>query len=259
MSNFEITFLGTATSIGVPVIGCDCPVCESDDPKNNRLRASIYVKTPDFEWVVDTGPDFRTQCLREKIQHLDAVIYTHQHSDHVVGFDDLRRFTVGENAELPIYATPECMDALKRSFDYAFNGKNRYRGYFKPKPHLVDGPFQLGQTLVTPLPVIHGKVETIGYLFESQGSRVAYIPDAKEIPDETRKLIEGVDVLILDALQLSPHATHLSMEESYRISVQVRAKQTWFTHFSCRIVYHEVELDLPANIKCAWDGLKITA
>lgn len=259
MSIFEITFLGTATSIGVPVIGCDCPVCESNDPKNNRLRASIHVKTPDMQWVVDTGPDFRTQCLREKIQHLDAVLYTHQHSDHVVGFDDLRRFTVGENVELPIYATSECMDALKRSFDYAFNGKNRYRGYFKPQPHLIDGSFQLGKTLVTPLPVLHGKVKTIGFLFERQGTRIAYIPDAKEIPEATRELIKEVDILILDALQLSKHATHLSMEEAFQISVAVKAKQTWFTHFSCRIVYHEVENDLPEHIRCAWDGLKITA
>ena len=259
MSKFEITFLGTATSIGVPVIGCDCAVCVSDDPKNNRLRASIYVKTPDMEWIVDTGPDFRSQCLREKISRLDAVLYTHQHSDHVVGFDDLRRFTVGDNAELPIYATAECMEALHRGFGYAFNGENRYRGYFKPKPHLIEGPFTLGETEVIPLPVLHGKVETIGYLFKRQGVRIAYIPDAKEIPDETKQLISEVDVLILDALQLSPHATHLSVEEAYRISLEVKAKQAWFTHFSCRIVYNEVDLELPENIKCAWDGLKITA
>lgn len=258
MPDLEITFLGTATSIGVPAIGCDCPVCESNDPKNKRLRASIYVKAPDMEWVVDTGPDFRSQCLREKIQRLDAVLYTHQHADHVVGFDDLRRFTVGTETELPIYASPECMDALKRGFGYAFNGENRYRGYFKPKPHLIDGPFQLGTTQVTPLPVVHGKVDTIGFLFEREGVRAAYIPDAKEIPDETRELIHGADVLILDALQLTPHATHLSVEESFRISLEVAAKQTWFTHFSCRIVYHEVDTELPDNIRCAWDGLKIT-
>lgn len=258
MSDFEITFLGTATSIGVPVIGCDCPVCESDDPKNKRLRASIHVKAADMEWIVDTGPDFRSQCLREKIQHLDAVLYTHQHADHVAGFDDLRRFTVGTEAELPIYAKPDCMEALKRSFDYAFNGENRYRGYFKPKPQLIDGPFQLGTTRVTPLPVVHGKVDTIGFLFEREGARAAYIPDAKEIPDQTRDLIQGVDLLILDALQLTPHATHLSVEESFRISLEVAAKQTCFTHFSCRIVYNELDAELPDNIRCAWDGLKIT-
>lgn len=211
-----------------------------------------------MEWVVDTGPDFRSQCLREKIERLDAVLYTHQHADHVVGFDDLRRFTVGTDAELPIYASPECMGALKRGFGYAFSGENRYRGYFKPKPHLIDGPFQLGTTLVTPLPVVHGKVDTIGFLFERKGARAAYIPDAKEIPDETRELIHGVDVLILDALQLTPHATHLSVEESFRISLGVAAKQTWLTHFSCRIVYHEVDAELPDNIRCAWDGLKIS-
>jgi len=258
MSSFEITFLGTSTSIGVPVIGCDCPVCESDDPKNNRLRASIHVKTPDREWLVDTGPDIRYQCLRENIRHLDAVLYTHQHADHVAGFDDLRRFTVGADAELPIYATPECMEALERSFDYAFNGQNRYRGYFKPKPHLVEGPFTLGETEVTPLAVNHGKVRTIGYLFELGGVRIAYIPDAKEIPPETKELITSVDVLILDALQLAPHATHLSVEEALIVSVEVKAKQTWFTHFSCRIVYHELEEELPGNVGLAWDGLKIT-
>lgn len=259
-SPFQITFLGTGTSIGVPVIGCDCPVCTSDDPKNKRSRSSILIQTPELQLVVDTGPDFRMQCLREKITHLDAALFTHAHSDHIMGFDDLRRFTVPEDAQLDIYALPETMERLRIAFDYAFNGQNPYIGYLKPVPHEISGSFSIGDLEVTPLPVSHGKVETIGFLFSQSGKkRLAYIPDAKTLSPEATEAIRNVEILILDALHDKPHPTHLSTSESIEIAQQANAAQTWFTHFSCRVDYTVVEPTLPDRIRLSWDGLKISA
>lgn len=257
-SEFEITFLGTGTSIGVPVIGCDCGVCTSGDPKNQRTRCSLHVKAPDgVTWLVDTCPDLRQQCLREGISHIDAVIYTHEHTDHIMGFDDLRRFTVGADAELPIYASASCLARIEAAFHYAFNGENRYIGYLKPKPHVISGPFHLGKTTVTPLAVEHGKVETIGFLFEHPGAgRVAYIPDAKTLAPETMEQLRNIDLLIIDGLQETLHPTHLSVGESVDIAESVGAKQTWLTHFSCRMDYQRVGPTLPKNVGLAWDGLR---
>lgn len=257
--SFEITFLGTATSIGVPVIGCDCPVCTSDDPKNKRLRCSIHVKAPDgLSWIVDSGPDLRAQCLREGITYIDAVLFTHEHSDHIMGFDDLRRFSVGADAILPIYGGASCLGRIETAFHYAFNGQNRYVGYLKPVPHVITGPFALGETRVTPLPVEHGKVDTLGFLFEHPAAgRFAYVPDAKRIPETTREWMRGVDLLILDALQEKPHPTHLCVNESVAIAEELGARETWFVHFSCRLDYRKVEPRLPGGIRLAWDRLKV--
>ena len=256
--NAEITFLGTGTSIGVPVIGCNCEVCTSDDPKNKRLRSSIYVRTEETELVVDTGPDFRQQMLREEIRNLDAALFTHAHSDHVMGFDDLRRFTVWDDDELQIFATEECMERLKGAFPYIFDGMNRYRGYLKIAPCLIDGPFSVADLEVTPLPVSHGKVETVGFLFSRSGERLfAYIPDAKELSEETQELVRGIDLLILDGLQPELHWTHLSIGESVEIARDLGVKETWLTHFSCRANYAALEPVLPEGVHLAWDGLRL--
>lgn len=254
----EIIFLGTGTSIGVPVIGCDCEVCLSEDPKNKRLRSSLFVTTPEVRFVVDTGPDFRQQCLREGIRHLDAALFTHAHSDHVMGFDDLRRFTVREHEELPIFANGECLDRLEAAFPYIFDGENRYRGYLKIAPHRISGPFPLGDLLVTPLPVIHGKVETNGFLFSRNDQKVfAYIPDAKILTAETKSHLAGIDLLVLDGLQPERHQTHLSISESLALIKELEIKQAWLTHFSCRMNYKTLEPTLPQRVSLAWDGLKI--
>jgi phosphoribosyl 1,2-cyclic phosphate phosphodiesterase len=256
--NAEITFLGTGTSIGVPVIGCDCAVCTSDDPKNSRLRSSIYVRTADTEFVVDTGPDFRQQMFREKIRNLDAALFTHSHSDHVMGFDDLRRFTMWDEDEMEIFATAECMERLEGAFPYIFDGQNRYRGYLKIAPCLIEGPFPVGELTATPLPVAHGKVETIGFLFSKSGQRLfAYIPDAKELSPETCDLIRGIDLLILDGLQPEEHWTHLSVGESVDLAKKLEIRQTWLTHFSCRVDYAALEPGLPEGVRLAWDGLRL--
>ena len=256
----ELIFLGTGTSIGVPVIGCDCEVCTSDDPKNHRLRSSILVRSPQGAFVVDTGPDFRQQCLREGITHLDAAIFTHAHSDHIFGFDDLRRFTVGSGASIDIYAAEETMDRLKTCFQYAFSGENEYHGYLKPVPYLIDGPFFLCGWEVTPLQVEHGKVDTIGFHFLAEdGNRFAYIPDAKTLSLEALRSIRNIPLLILDGLQMEQHNTHLSIPEAVEIAQHAKANQTWLTHFSCRMNYKYVEPTLPDNIHLAWDGLILDA
>jgi len=254
----EITFLGTGTSIGVPVIGCDCAVCTSGDPKNQRLRSSIHVQTPEVSLVVDTGPDFRQQCLREGIRHLDAVLYTHAHSDHIMGFDDLRRFTVHEDEEIAIHATAECLERLHAAFTYVFDGENRYRGYLKTAAHVIRGTFTVGDLEVTPLPVDHGKVETIGFLFSRRGERLfAYIPDAKTLREESKQLIAGIELLILDGLQPEAHWSHLSIGEAVDLAEELGVGKTWLTHFSCRVDYRTLEPTLPEEVRLAWDGLRV--
>lgn len=254
----EITFLGTGTSIGVPVIGCECAVCTSDDPKNKRLRSSIHVSTPEVSLVIDTGPDFRQQCLREGIRHLDAALFTHAHSDHIMGFDDLRRFTVLDEEELTVYATAECLGRLQAAFHYVFDGENRYRGYLKIAARTIAGPFSLGDLIITPLPVTHGKVETIGYLFSRREKRLfAYIPDAKVLSAETKNHIRGIDLLLLDGLQPEPHWTHLSIGEATSLAQELEVTRTWLTHFSCRVDYQALGPTLPDNISLAWDGLRL--
>lgn len=256
----EIVFLGTGTSIGVPVIGCDCPVCTSEDPKNQRLRSSIYVRTEVTELIVDTGPDFRQQCLREGIRNLDAALYTHAHSDHVMGFDDLRRFTVWDDDEMEIYANRETMERLEGAFPYIFDGANRYRGYLKIAPRVIEGPFPVGDLEVAPLPVLHGKVDTIGFLFSREGERLfAYIPDAKELTGETREAIRGIDLLILDGLQPEQHWTHLSVGDAVEVAQELGVKRTWLTHLSCRTDYAAIEPGLPEGVRFAWDGLRLSA
>ncbi len=258
MSELRITFLGTGTSVGVPMIGCDCETCRSTDPRDKRLRASIYVETPECAFVVDTGPDFRTQCLRENIRRVDAAVYTHAHMDHVTGFDDLRRFTISEEAVMPIHAVPGCLNVLETMFSFSFNGLNRYRGYLKPVSYPVLGPFKLGETELIPLPVQHGKVETVGWLFQRHGKKLcAYLSDMKAALPGTVELMRGVDTLIVDALRHTPHTTHMNFTEALAFREVVAPRQTWFTHIQCEILHERDEKNLPSDVRIAYDGLKL--
>ncbi|TDU71042.1 phosphoribosyl 1,2-cyclic phosphate phosphodiesterase [Prosthecobacter fusiformis] len=259
MSDLTLTFLGTGTSVGIPMIGCGCETCRSTDPRDNRLRSSLWMQTPEMSWVVDTGPDFRTQCLRAGILHLEAALFTHPHMDHLTGFDDLRRFTVEPDQFMPIFAMPSCLAMLERMFEFAFNGENRYRGYLKPFPKPIHGPFPLGDTWVTPLPVQHGKVETIGYLFTRNERKLcAYFPDAKVIPPESLDALEGVDTLILDALRHTEHPTHMNFAEALAIQARIRPRRTYLTHLQCEIMHSREEPLLPPGVKIAYDGLELT-
>jgi phosphoribosyl 1,2-cyclic phosphate phosphodiesterase len=251
-----LTFLGTGTSQGVPAIACDCDVCQSPDPRDKRLRSSIYIETPECAWVVDTGPDFRTQALRENIRRLDAVVFTHSHTDHIMGFDDLRRYS-HDLGSIPVYASAETMRDLARVYEFAFNGLNRFPGYMVPVPHIVDAPFRLGETLITPLPVPHGRSMVNGYLFSRHNEKlVAYLSDCAAVPDEIARQIAEVKVLIIDALRPRPHPTHLTVDQALEVSAKVRPARTLFTHIS-HYLAQSSEAELPSGVGIAYDGLKL--
>jgi len=257
-ADFELTFLGTGTSVGVPVIGCPCRVCASEDPRDKRTRSSIHLRSGDISVLVDSGPDLRAQALREGLTKVDAVVYTHSHVDHVVGFDELRAFCWHREAPLPLYATSECMDVLITMFGWAFSTENVFRGYIKPDPRLIGGSFSIGDLKITPLPVEHAKAETIGFLFEpASGPRVAYIPDVKRIPPPTMALLGQADIVIIDALRDQPHPTHLSTEEALAIIAESGVKRAWLTHLSHENMHAELEAVLPVGVSVAWDGLRI--
>lgn len=258
MGQLTITFLGTGTSQGVPMIGCDCAVCTSKDPRDRRLRSSIYVETPEAAWVIDTGADFRAQALRENIRRLDAVVFTHSHTDHIMGFDDLRPFCP-KGRPIPIYASAPTMRDLERVYVFAFNGENRFPGYIHPEPHVIEAAFTLGATVLTPLPVPHGRTTVFGYLFSRGGERLAaYLSDCKAVPPPVIERIRGVRHLIVDALRHKPHPTHLCVDEALAVARQVQPERTWFTHLCHDLGHAETEKTLPPGVGIAFDGMKIT-
>lgn len=259
VEGITITFLGTGTSVGVPVIGCHCAVCTSSDPRNNRTRSSALISTPEVKLLIDSGPDLREQALREKISEIDAVIYTHSHLDHVAGFDEMRAFCWKRDSPLPLYAAESTLEVLKNMFGWAFHQDNTYKGYIKPDPRIIDSPFGIGGLTITPLAVTHGIVETTGFLFENAaGSRLAYLPDVKSIPGTTLALMGGLDLLVIDSLRDVPHATHLSVSEACEISAILSPKKTLLTHLSHDLDHAELAARLPENISPAYDGLAYT-
>ena len=260
MPGLDLTFLGTGTSLGIPVIGCRCSVCTSSDPRDRRSRASVYVRTLECAFVIDTGPDFRTQCLREDISEVDAVVYTHSHTDHIMGFDDLRPFCfLHPSGTVPIYAPPETMRDFERVFRFAFDGMHRFAGYLIPEPHVVESPFQLGGTTLTPLPVPHGKMTVTGYLLSRDDQPLfAYLSDCNGVPGAVRELIRGVDTLVIDALRHAPHPTHLNVAEALDISADLAPRDTLLTHLSHDLGHAETEAGLPHSVRIAYDGLKLS-
>jgi phosphoribosyl 1,2-cyclic phosphate phosphodiesterase len=240
------------------MIGCDCGVCRSSDPRDKRTRSSIYVQSAEHAFVVDTGPDFRTQCLRERVRAVDAVVYTHSHTDHIMGFDDLRAFCPPNGGTLPIYAGEETMRDLERVFHFAFNGLNYFPGYVRPEPRIVDGPFQLGELVLTPLPVLHGRAKVFGYLFTRGEERLAaYLSDCKMVPEPVIEKITGVRHLILDALRHKLHPTHMNVTEALEVIAKTGPRQAWFTHLCHDLGHEQTEATLPEGIRIAFDGLKI--
>jgi phosphoribosyl 1,2-cyclic phosphate phosphodiesterase len=256
------TFLGTGTSVGVPMIACDCDVCSSTNPRNNRTRCSLYVQTPQASLVVDTGPDFRTQCLREKIREVDAVFFTHEHTDHIMGFDDLRRFTYGEDHDgLPVFALPSTLAALERIYNFAFQpsfARKKFPSYFKPVPKPLFGMVEFGGLRITPLPVEHGAVDTIGFLFARGEEKLfGYISDVKIIPQATVELLRGVHTLVLDCVREKPLPTHFSREEALAAAAEIGPQRTYLTHLCHELEHEAFQAILPPNVFVAYDGLKI--
>lgn len=257
MPDLTLTFLGSGTSHGIPMIGCNCPVCLSQDPRDKRLRASIHVAWEGFSAVVDTGPDFRSQCLRARIASLDAVLYTHSHTDHVMGFDDLRRFCEARGGSIPIYASPSTMTDLERIYHFAFNGENHYPGYTRPDPRLITGPFELlGGVRVTPVELPHGKSISVGYLFERHGRKiVAYLTDCHAVPEAAVTQLRGVEVVIIDALREKGHASHLTFAMALEAIEAIGPHRALFTHICHEASHAAIEARLPSHVRVAYDGL----
>lgn len=250
----KLTFLGTGTSQGVPVITCDCEVCTSADPRDNRLRTSAMVEMEGKTFVFDTGPDFRQQMLREKVGKLDAVLFTHAHKDHIAGMDDVRSFNFRWRKPMEVYATDPTIEALKREYHYIFNGEN-YPGIPRINIHEIDAnPFEIEDVAITPLPVLHYRMPVLGFRI----GKLAYITDANFIPDSTKALLEGLDVLVINALRKKKHISHFNLEEAIALHAELQPRQTYFTHISHLMGKHsEVSEELPANIEIAYDGLQV--
>jgi len=251
----KITFLGTGTSQGVPVIACPCAVCQSTDPKDNRLRTSILIETDDKTIVVDSGPDFRYQLLREGVKNLDAVLFTHEHKDHIAGLDDIRPFNYLLHKVIDVYATDRVQTALKREFYYIF-AETRYHGLPQINLHsVVNGEeFKIGNSNIIPFEVMHHLLPITGYRIGD----FTYITDAKTISETSFEKIKGTKILVINALQKEPHISHFTLNEAIVFAQKVGAEATYLTHISHNLGLHKkVELDLPVGIKLAFDGLKI--
>lgn len=253
----ELTFLGTGTSVGVPMIGCHCAVCSSKDPRNTRRRTSVYVRTEQAAFVVDTPPDFRQQMLDFGIERVEAVVFTHAHADHIFGFDDIRRFNTLHKRVIPAYADPETMEDIRRVFHYVGNSPEP-KGLYRPLVEFVviDGPFTVGDVRLTPLDVEHGRKMT-GYLMEHGGVKIGYVPDCTVMPAATVAALRGVDVMILDALRYRPHPSHICVEESLSLLANIGAKESYLIHLCHDVDHPELEATLPPSVHVSYDGLTL--
>lgn len=251
----KITILGSGTSQGVPVIGCHCGVCGSLDFRDKRLRSSIHLEVDGKSFVIDSGPDFRQQMLRERIEKLDALIFTHEHKDHTAGMDDIRSFNFLQKKDMPIYGRSHVIEQLKREFAYVFSA-SKYPGVPRVRVHEIENQaFEVEGIMVQPIEVMHYKLPVFGYRIKD----FAYITDMKTISDKEVEKLKNLDALVLNALQKTEHLSHLTLEEAIAFAEKIGAKKTYFTHLSHRMGKHtEVEKELPENILIAHDGLQIS-
>lgn len=250
----NVRFLGTGTSQGVPVIACECEVCASNDPKDSRLRSSVFINNEDTHFVIDTGPDFRAQMLNNKIQQLDAIVYTHEHKDHIAGMDDIRAFNYKQRKDMEVFATPQVQEALQREFHYVF-AEYKYPGI--PEVNLntiTKDPFAVGSFEVIPIEVMHYKMPVNAYRVKD----FTYITDAKTIAPEELEKIRGSQTIVVNALRKEEHISHFNLQQAIEFLQAMNPKQAYLTHISHLMGKHEiVSNDLPEGIQIAHDGLSI--
>jgi phosphoribosyl 1,2-cyclic phosphate phosphodiesterase len=247
--------MGSGTSMGVPTLSCPCRVCHSVDPHDNRTRPSILLSRAGHHVVVDTTPDFRQQALRQNLNRLDAVVFTHHHADHILGFDDIRPFNMRQNSAMPVYASQETIDVLRRVFSYAFREPPPGITVPRVELHPVNGPFQLLGTTWMPVPVLHGDMNVLGFRI----GRFAYLTDFSRIPEESISLLEGLDDLVLDALRDIPHPMHQTVEQALDVISRVCPRRAWFTHIAHDLPHAETNERLVrlgfSHVQLAYDGL----
>jgi len=250
----KITFLGTGTSQGVPVIGCDCSVCTSPDPKDTRLRVSVLLEIGDKNIVIDSGPDFRYQMLRAGVKRLDAILFTHEHKDHIAGLDDVRAFNYFQQQAMEVYAHKRVQESLIREFYYAF-ASVKYPGVpLINLNEIKNAPFYVEGLEILPIEVMHYKLPVFGFRFGD----FAYITDAKTVADEEKEKLKGVKVLVINALQKEKHISHFTLDEAVTFAQEISAGKTYFTHMSHKLGRHgEIMQELPPTVELAYDGLVI--
>lgn len=257
MAGRTFTFLGTGTSVGVPMVGCDCPVCQSSNPRNQRYRCSVLVGLPQGNLLIDTPPELRLQLLREKVKIVHAVVYTHFHADHLFGLDDVRPFPRFLGGPVPLYCAADVERKIREAYSYAFRPEAEQlpAGYV---PKLVfrrieeENPFTVLGQRVVPIPLIHASFAVLGFRIDN----VAYCTDVNRIPPESWKLLEGLDVLVLDALRFKPHPGHFSINEALEVVDRVKPKRAYFTHMTHEVEHEETNRQLPKGVELAYDGLK---
>jgi len=250
----KVTFLGTGTSQGIPLVACNCIVCASTNEKDKRLRTSVLIETSKTRLSIDSGPDFRQQLLREKIKNLDAVVYTHEHKDHIAGLDEVRAFNYINKKKMPVYATERVQKALHREFAYIFS-EEKYPGI--PEVELItfdNEPFYVGDILLEPINVMHYKLPVKGFKINN----FVYITDANLIQESEKKKMQNLDVLVLNALRREPHVSHFTFTEAIELVKELKPKKAYFIHIAHQLGLHdEVSKELPGNIELAFDGLQL--
>lgn len=249
----EITFLGSGTSHGIPVLTCNCAVCTSADPKNKRTRSSLWVRQKGTSLLIDTATEFRLQALEANIQQVDGVLYTHCHADHVFGFDDLRVFSKLTRSSIPVYGNESTITELKDVFSYVFRKTQEGGGKPQVEAIVVKDAFQVQGVVVQPVPVFHGTLPILGYRID----RLAYITDCSHIPSSSLKLLQNLDILILGVVRHEPHPTHMHVEQALYLAQKLQAKQTYFTHISHLLDHDEISKTLPGGVYLAYDGLTL--
>tara|TARA_B100001287_G_scaffold66605_1_gene54419 strand:- start:1314 stop:2081 length:768 start_codon:yes stop_codon:yes gene_type:complete len=252
-----VTITGSGTSQGVPVIGCKCNVCISENSKDKRLRSSVHIQSGDNSIVIDTGPDFRQQMINSNITNLDAVLFTHEHKDHVAGLDDVRAFNFIQKKPIDIFCTENVFDALKREFHYIFNPKFKYPGIPSINRNKIDknNSFNVNEVKITPIEVMHYKLPVLGFRIKN----FAYVTDAKTIENKEKEKLKNLELLVINALRIKEHISHLNLEEALNLINELKPKKAVLTHLSHYMGQHdEINKILPSNVGVAYDGMKFS-